>query len=88
MSVLVTAQESELLRVARAAVGLSSYAEVERLLGGQRTAPNDLGPTAMELLQETLSRGIGLAVLRGGGWRQERTKRLWERTKLPPIDFM
>ena len=62
MSVLVTAQESELLRVARAAVGLSSYAEVERLLGGQRTAPNDLGPTAMELLQETLSRGIGLAV--------------------------
>jgi hypothetical protein len=87
MSALVTAQESDLLRIARAVVGQSSYAEVERLLSAQRAAPSEIGPTAMELLQKTLSRGVGLAVLRGGGWRQERSKRLWERTSLPPIDF-
>ena len=87
MTALVTGQESELLRIARAVVGLSSYAEVERLLGAQRAAPMQLGPTAMELLQDTLSRGVALAVLRGGGWRQERNKRLWERTPLPPLAF-
>lgn len=87
MSAQVTAQESELLRIARAVVGLSSYGEVERLLVTQRAAPTEIGPTAMELLQETLSRGVGLAVMRGGGWQQERSKRLWERTTLPPIDF-
>ena len=87
MSAQVTAQESELLRVARAVVGQTSYAEVERILSAQRAAPDQLGPTAMGLLEDTLSRGVGLALLRGGGWRQERTKRLWERTPLPPIDF-
>lgn len=87
MSAQVTTQESDLLRVARAVVGLSSYGEVERLLAGQRVAPNALGPTAMDVLMDTLSRGVGLAVLRGGGWRQERSKRLWERAPLPPIDF-
>lgn len=87
MSAQVTAQESELLRIARAVVGLSSYGEVERLLSAQRAAPTQIGPTAMELLQETLARGVGLAVLRGGGWRQERSKRLWERAPLPALEF-
>ncbi len=86
-SARVTTQESELLRIARAVVGISSYPEVERLLSFQRPSPTALGPTAMRLLQETLGRGVGLAVLRGGGWRQERNQRLWERIALPPIDF-
>ncbi len=83
----VTSEEADLLRVARAVVGLSSYAEVERVLAGQRAAPAQLGPTAMQLLQDTLSRGIGLAVMRGGGWRQQAQKRLWERGPLPGLEF-
>ena len=83
----VTLQEAELLRVARAVVGLSSFGEVERLLGAQRAVPNEIGPTAMTLLEETLARGVGLAVMRGGGWRQERKQRVWERAALPPMQF-
>jgi hypothetical protein len=87
MSVAVTAAESELLRVARAVVGLSSYSEVERLLCTAVAAPTHLGPTAMRLLQDTLGRGVSLSMLRGGGWRQERSQRLWQRLTLPPIHF-
>lgn len=87
MSAQVTPQESEVLRVARAVVGLSTFREVERLLGAQRVAPKELGPTAMTLLEETLARGVALQVLRGGGWRQERKLRVWERTALPPLAF-
>ena len=87
MIAAVTAQESDLLRVARAVVGLSSYSEVERLLVTARPAPSELGPTAMDLLQDTLARGVGLAMLRQGGWRPENHQRLWERTALPPIHF-
>ncbi len=83
----VTLQEAELLRLARAVVGLSSFGEVERLLGAQRAAPNALGPTAMTLLEETLARGVGLSLMRGGGWRQERKQRVWERAALPPMQF-
>ncbi len=83
----VTSEEAELLRVARAVVGLSSYAEIERVLAGQRAAPAQLGPTAMQLLQDTLARGVGLAVMRGGGWRQDGQKRLWERGPLPVLEF-
>jgi hypothetical protein len=87
MTAEVTTPESELIRVARAVVGLSSYSEVERLLSVTRPVPAQLGPTAMELLQETLSRGVGLAMLRQGGWRPEGGKRLWERSLFPPIHF-
>ena len=87
MTASVTAQESDLLRVARAVVGLASYSEVERLLATSRPAPDELGPTAMELLQDTLGRGVGLAMLRQGGWRPQSNRRLWERAALPPIHF-
>jgi hypothetical protein len=83
----VTVQESELLRLARAVVGQASYHEVERLLIAPRAAPTQLAPTAMGLLEETLSRGVSLSLMRGGGWRAERKQRLWERMKLPPMHF-
>lgn len=87
MTARLTTPESELVRLARAVVGLSSYGEVERLLSAPRPAPAQLGPTAMGLLQDTLGRGVSLALLRGGGWRQENHRRLWERTVLPPLHF-
>ncbi len=87
MNAEVTVPESELIRVARAVVGLASYPEVERLLSVSRPAPTELGPTAMQLLQDTLGRGVALAMLRQGGWRPERKLRLWERTALPPLRF-
>ncbi len=87
MSAVVTSQEAELLRIARAVVGATSFSEVERLLAAPRAAPAQLGPTAMDVLEQTLSRGVALSVLRGGGWRQEQRKRLWERVALPPMTF-
>lgn len=87
VSLEVTVAESNLLRVARAVVGLSSYSEVERLLLEPHDAPTKLGPTAMGLLKDTLGRGVSLALLRGGGWRLERAMRLWERCPLPAMHF-
>jgi len=82
----VTPSEADLLRMARALVA-GEYDEVERLLCTVRPAPNLLGPTARATLEDTLSKGVVLSFARLGGWRDDGSGRLWERSELPPLQF-
>jgi hypothetical protein len=87
MSITVTRAESQLLTVARVAVGLVPPMDVTRLLVSPVTPPAKLGPTAREALADTLSRGTVLALARQGGWLEEGGQRLWQRTAAPKLEF-
>lgn len=88
MSGLVTTQEASLLTVARSALGLSWSADWSRLLVTSISPPAKLGPTARGVLQDTLARGLVLALARGGGWARGHHGRLWEQTELlPKLEF-
>lgn len=90
----VAQSEYDLLTVARALVGEGSYATIEPIVHIGRKLPPKIGPTAMRLLEETLSRGVILELARRGGWRPAQhlnahgmpsaTARLWERHATPP----
>ncbi len=83
----VSVPESELLSLSRAALGLAPAHELSRLLVRSHAAPEKLGPTAMGLFEETLSKGTVLLLARGGGWHPLGGKRLWERGPLPELRF-
>lgn len=82
----VTHPEANLLTMARWAVGAAGSTEALRLLLLSASSPAKLGPTSAALLQDTLSRGTALALLREGGWTLEAGSRLWNGT-LPPLRF-
>jgi len=84
MSGYVTAQEANLLTLARSALGIAVSGDLNRLLVTHITPPTKLGPTARGVLQETLARGSVLALARGGGWAEGHHGRLWERETTPP----
>jgi hypothetical protein len=87
MSITVTRAESQLLTVARVAVGIVPPMDVMRLLVTPVTPPSKLGPTAREALADTLSRGTVLALARQGGWVAEGGQRLWQRHGPPKLEF-
>ncbi|MCA9684541.1 MAG: hypothetical protein KC457_20305 [Myxococcales bacterium] len=93
----VAQSEADLLTITRALFSrggkpfllLRSYGQIE-----------SIGPTAMGLLQQTLTRGLSLEILRRGGWQRRRflhdehgqglprRGRLWERHRpLPALHF-
>ena len=88
----VAQSEFDLLSVARALVGGVSARAVEPLLATPHATAPALGPTAMGLLEQTLSRGAVLELGRRGGWRPAAhlrspgevvAGRLWERHRTP-----
>ncbi len=83
----VTAPEASLLTLARATLGVSGSADVQRLLITSVAAPSKLGPTARGVLQDTLARGSVLALARSGGWAEGHHGRLWERELPPTLEF-
>lgn len=87
MIAAVTVPEDNLLTLARAAVGEVSPVDFHRLLVTSVEPPGKLGPTSRRLLSQVLSRGLVLALARGGGWRKLQGKRLWERREAPPLAF-
>lgn len=92
----VAQSEFDLLSVARALTGGVSAEAVEPLLRTPRPRAAKLGPTAMALLKQTLSRGCVLELGRRGGWRDARhlrgeaevvSGRLWQRHGPPTLHF-
>lgn len=82
MTVAVTRSEGNLLTLARVAVGVIPPIDAMRLLVTPVSPPTRLGPTARELLTDTLARGTVLSLARSGGW----VERSWERVT-PPLVF-
>jgi hypothetical protein len=87
MMTTVTHAETNLLTLARTAVGLMPAADAMRLLTVPVDAPAKLGPSAQWLLRQTLSYGTVLTLARQGGWQQEAGGRLWERHPAPQLGF-
>lgn len=82
MTVAVTRAEGNLLTLARVAVGIVPPIDAMRLLVAPVTPPSRLGPTAREVLTDTLARGTVLSLARSGGW----VDRSWQRIT-PPLEF-
>lgn len=87
MIATVTQAESNLLTLARAAVGVIPASDVMRLLVTSVSPPPKLGPSARRVLSDTLARGTVLSLARQGGWHRDAGKRLWERHAPPKLDF-
>ncbi len=83
MSLAVTRAEANLLTLARVAVGVVPPIDAMRLLVTPVTPPQQLGPTAREVLSDTLARGSVQSLARNGAWLE----RQWERGPLPPLHF-
>ncbi len=83
----VSAAEANLLTIARTAVGLVPPADVMRLIVTSVTPPPKLGPTARQVLSDTLARGTVLGLARQGGWLPGLGGRGWERHALMPLTF-
>jgi hypothetical protein len=82
----VTHAEANLLTLARCVVGSGPGPELTRLLLMSVAPPAKLGPTSTALLEDTLARGIGFALVKEGGWTNEVDGRLWSHP-LPPLRF-
>lgn len=80
--IAVTRSEANLLTLARVAVGVVPPIDAMRLLVSPVTPPQKLGPTAREVLSDTLARGTVLSLARNGGW----VERSWNRAT-PPLEF-
>jgi hypothetical protein len=78
--------EAHLVTLTRAVVLGGERAELARLLSGSHLSPQTLGPSARALLEDTLSRGVGQALLRGGGWVRRAGKRLTDGPP-PKLEF-
>jgi FtsH ternary system domain X6 len=87
---LVAQSEHDLLTIARALVGEVNPAAVSSLLRAPRALPPKIGPTAMGILKQTLSRGVVRELARRGGWQKSRMGaegRLWERHRPIALKF-
>lgn len=98
---LVAASEYELISLTRALFDAPSRAPggsqpsgvVSTLLRKSRKLPDGVGPTARRLLEDTMAKGLILALLRRGGWRRAdfiqdggvSSGRLWERHTAPAL---
>ncbi|NVB40367.1 hypothetical protein G6O69_21185 [Pseudenhygromyxa sp. WMMC2535] len=90
----VAKSEAELLHLARTVVDHRGQ-RFSVVLRQTHVPIETIGPTAMVLLQQTLARGLGMALMRAGGWQRRRSLdaaglpargRLWERhPTLPPL---
>ena len=96
---LVAASEYELLSLTRALFDAPSRSPggsqpsgvVSTLLRKSRKLPDGIGPTARRLMEDTLGKGLILALIRRGGWRRAdfmkdggvSSGRLWERHTPP-----
>ena len=80
--IVVSEEEGDVLRVARALVGISPVGAVMEILETPRPATTR-SPDAMEVLEDTLARGLVRELVRRGGHRVVRSAtargRLWER---------
>lgn len=74
----VARSEEALLRVARALVGEGGVVEASPVLRDSIPLPETIGPTAVELLEETLRVGAVRVLARKGGWRRENRLRVPE----------
>jgi hypothetical protein len=96
----VAASEYDLLTIARAIVDVrqGGFDAVEGLLRRERKLAPKLSPAAVRALEETLSKGVVLALVRRGGWRSTRhlsgktdpplvSGRMWERRPPPELRF-
>jgi hypothetical protein len=91
----VAASEAEMLMLARSMLGAGAPDEVRSLLQQQRAMPAVIGPTALALLREALSKGTIAMLGRAGGWRTDislatdppRRGRLWQRHSPPLLRF-
>lgn len=83
MTLAVSRAEANLLTLARVAVGIVPPIDAMRLLVTPVTPPPKLGPTAREVLSDTLARGSVQALARSGAWLE----RQWERGPMPPLHF-
>lgn len=99
----VAASEALILTVARAVVGAESPGAAEWILAKPAVLPAKMGPTSMELLQETLARGMILELVRRGGAEPRdhlsvgtagkletaavKRGRLWERHPPPQLEL-
>lgn len=92
----VAASEFEMLTIARALFESPRRrrpAILASLLRQTRKLPSGVGPTALELMRDTMAKGVVLALINRGGWRrapslQQRevvTGRLWERHAPPGL---
>ena len=90
--------EYNLLRILRFLLGHMPADQVAPLLNVRLTpAPHCLSRTCVHLVEDTLAKGIVLALVRGGGWRRDRflrhgqpvAGRVWERVPLEErsLDF-
>jgi hypothetical protein len=87
MMVSVSRSEANVLTLARVAVGLVPAHDALRLLVTSLSPPDALGPSCRAALEDTLSRGLVLALGRQGGWFGPDGQRLWERVAGPPLHF-
>ncbi|MBT3218019.1 MAG: hypothetical protein HN348_02930 [Proteobacteria bacterium] len=91
----VAASEYDLLTIARAIVGQVPVDLVEPLLRQSRQQPSRCGPTSLELVKQTLSRGVVLQLARRGGAFRDRyliageavEGRVWQRYSELPLHF-
>ncbi len=89
------APASDLLLLTRAVVRGAGFAAVEDLLHSRRPVPVRLGTATLRVLQDTLSKGVVLALARRGGWRwagflhdgRPVAGRLWGRHPAPALHF-
>ncbi len=94
----VAASEFELLSVIRAlfdAPGRGHHGQlpgaISNILRRPRHIPDGIGPTARRLIEDTMAKGLILALVRRGGWRWARSLsdgqvisgRLWQRYSAP-----
>ena len=86
-SLTITRAETNVLTLARVAVGAIPAMDVMRLLVSSVSTPVRLGPTARAALADTLSRGTVLALARQGGWITFGDQRLWERSSPPKLGY-
>lgn len=87
MTFVISRAETNVLTLARVAVGIVPATDAMRLLVSGVSVPQKLGPTAREAISDTLSRGTVLSLARQGGWIPTGEQRLWERTGVPKLEF-
>ncbi len=87
MSQSVTADEANVLAVARMAAGLVSPSRLNNLLSSRQRVPETLSPAARRVLEDTLSRGLLLRLARRGAWQKRYGRRWWQGEPNEPLRF-
>ncbi|MBL8867026.1 MAG: hypothetical protein JNK93_15820, partial [Planctomycetia bacterium] len=83
--------EHDLLVVLRHVFGRASPMQAQAILATKQPAPKCLSRDCVELVKDTLAKGVVLHLVRAGGWRNEpflkdgepTGGRVWDRVPLP-----